>query len=307
MTHESRQDQLVELALGTLPEAEAMELRAHVESCPECAAYLAEVRATMGLLPLALEDVAPSADVRQRVLERARPPATAERRVVWWPLVAAAAVLVISGLVFFVSRGAVVSQNAVIAQFRQADARKQEELEVLRADVAARDATLAEAAKLVNDMRSQLVANSSEIERLATRLTEAQAYAATLQQENDVGEGVVAAMQAEQPLIIALAATENAGDGEAARILLDVPGKRWYLFTTGLPALEEGREYQLWFVDGQTPVGVDTFTVEAGGKGLLYGAIPENVGDYELAAITDEPAGGSPQPTTPIRVAGSLK
>jgi hypothetical protein len=65
--------------------------------------------------------------------------------------------------------------------------------------------------------------------------------------------------------------------------------------------------YQLWIIpkDG-APIPSQTFTVDAEGKALVTGiTLP---GDQLLAAaaVTDEPTGGSPQPTTTPFLVGTL-
>lgn len=65
-----------------------------------------------------------------------------------------------------------------------------------------------------------------------------------------------------------------------------------------LPPLAQGRTYQLWGIRGtEAPVSLGTFDTGADGDALV--TLPASaVGAYEVSAITDEPAGGSPQPTT---------
>lgn len=65
-----------------------------------------------------------------------------------------------------------------------------------------------------------------------------------------------------------------------------------------LPTLQPGRTYQLWGIRGtDAPVSLGTFDTDAGGSALLtLGSVQS--ADFEVSAITDEPAGGSPGPTT---------
>lgn len=66
----------------------------------------------------------------------------------------------------------------------------------------------------------------------------------------------------------------------------------------GLPAVEPGRTFQLWGIRGSdAPVSLGTFDTDAAGSALLTLAASAAV-DFDVSAITDEPAGGSPQPTT---------
>jgi len=72
-----------------------------------------------------------------------------------------------------------------------------------------------------------------------------------------------------------------------------------------LPALQPGRTYQLWGIPtGGAPVSLGTFDPDAAGSALLtLGSVPS--GDFEISAITDEPAGGSAGPTTTPFLAGA--
>ena len=70
-----------------------------------------------------------------------------------------------------------------------------------------------------------------------------------------------------------------------------------------LPPLPENRTFQLWGIRGnEAPVSLGVFDTGPEGDALvtLQAAAAE---DYDVSAITEEPAGGSPQPTsTPFLV-----
>lgn len=70
---------------------------------------------------------------------------------------------------------------------------------------------------------------------------------------------------------------------------------------TGVPELAEGRTYEAWFVDENGPIPAGTFTADGGTiDHRIDGVAPATV------AITEEPAGGSPQPTGPILASASI-
>lgn len=61
---------------------------------------------------------------------------------------------------------------------------------------------------------------------------------------------------------------------------------------------DEGRTYQLWGIRGdEAPVSLGTFVPGPDGNALVTLA-PAVADDFDVSALTDEPAGGSPQPTT---------
>ena len=72
----------------------------------------------------------------------------------------------------------------------------------------------------------------------------------------------------------------------------------------GAPA---GRTYQVWGIDtvaGSAPVSLGTFDPDDTQRAALALAMPAGA-TFDLAAVTEEPSGGSPQPTTtPFLVGG---
>lgn len=79
------------------------------------------------------------------------------------------------------------------------------------------------------------------------------------------------------------------------------------LIVSGLQPLPPERDYQLWFLREGKPVGSAVFDVQQSGEGQILVHAPGQLGQYDLAAITPEPAGGSPGPTGPIVIAGHIK
>ena len=68
-----------------------------------------------------------------------------------------------------------------------------------------------------------------------------------------------------------------------------------------------GRTYQLWGLRGtDAPVSLGTFDPGPEGSALLTRTM-EVEPDFELSAITDEPAGGSPAPSTPPFLVGEWR
>jgi anti-sigma-K factor RskA len=67
-----------------------------------------------------------------------------------------------------------------------------------------------------------------------------------------------------------------------------------------------GREYQLWFIKDGKPVPSVTFTPEPTGHVRVEKIQVPTGGAVSAAAVTVEPAGGSPQPTSPILLVGAL-
>ncbi len=95
---------------------------------------------------------------------------------------------------------------------------------------------------------------------------------------------------------VALAGLE-AAPRASARALVDPATGRAVMFASGLAPAPAGRTYQLWaIVDGQ-PASAGVFDVDEHGTATLVVeriAPPERIDNW---AVTEEPAGGVPQPT----------
>ncbi len=108
----------------------------------------------------------------------------------------------------------------------------------------------------------------------------------------------------EQPGVQAVTLT---GQGQGAgTFAVATSSNRAQLEVTGLPPLPAGQVYQLWLLDGDTPISVGTFAVDAQGRGRLeFNGLAWSSG-YNTVAITAEQQGGSPAPTSNIVIAGGL-
>jgi len=96
--------------------------------------------------------------------------------------------------------------------------------------------------------------------------------------------------------------TLNAGDGSpAARVFWNHTEEVYLVATLDLPTPEPGMVYQLWGIaDGSDPISMGTFVPGQGAAPFLSLDVPQELtllDLVQLAAITLEPAGGSPQPT----------
>jgi len=102
----------------------------------------------------------------------------------------------------------------------------------------------------------------------------------------------------------------TAASGEAGPIVQlfwDRKNNRAVVHSFAVRELPSDREYQLWFIKDGKPVPSVTFRPEPGGHAQISAvAVPQD-GVLSAAAITEEPAGGSAQPTSPIYLVGSLE
>ncbi|HEV2292483.1 MAG TPA: anti-sigma factor [Tepidisphaeraceae bacterium] len=94
----------------------------------------------------------------------------------------------------------------------------------------------------------------------------------------------------------------------SGRVFWDKDSGRWHVFVFDMQPPPPGREYELWFITAdQKKVPAGTFGVDARGRGELVVQVPADLGPLALAAVTDEPVGGSPQPTGAIQLVGEVK
>jgi anti-sigma-K factor RskA len=101
-----------------------------------------------------------------------------------------------------------------------------------------------------------------------------------------------------------------AGQGEragaTARVFWDRGGDRWQLYAANLPPPESGKIYQLWLITATAKISAGTFETGTAGEASGSVALPPDAGPVLAAAVTDEPPGGSPQPTGSILLLGKV-
>jgi anti-sigma-K factor RskA len=100
--------------------------------------------------------------------------------------------------------------------------------------------------------------------------------------------------------------TASGDPNPAIQIFWDKARNTALLSASGLKPVPAGRTYQLWWIRDGKPVPSVTFDIEADGAGLVRGVSVPTDGELSAAAVTEEPAGGSQQPTSPILLVGAL-
>lgn len=140
-------------------------------------------------------------------------------------------------------------------------------------------------------MWGQLADSRQQMVQTQQQLLVAQTELNTLRDEQQRIALVVTGTQ--QPVVL----TGASGTGTVLRTNAGV------MVSAQLPALASGRVYQVWAIAGQdAPHSVGTFAVDNDGYGLLVAGIDATAQQAQVFAITEEPSGGSPAPTTPILI-----
>jgi len=106
--------------------------------------------------------------------------------------------------------------------------------------------------------------------------------------------------------VVSLAAE---GRQPAARIFWNHDRNQFVVTAFALPPAAEGHTYQLWAIaDGHAPVSMGTFETDAGGRATAVLPVDPAItalGFIRLCGLTEEPDGGSPQPTEAPRLVGA--
>lgn len=96
-------------------------------------------------------------------------------------------------------------------------------------------------------------------------------------------------------------------DRVGGRIVWDEAGRASYIYIFDLVPVGPDKTYQLWFITDQgEKLSAGLFQTGPDRKASLTVPIPENAGTIVAAAVTDEPTGGSPQPTGTIVLLGQI-
>ena len=79
----------------------------------------------------------------------------------------------------------------------------------------------------------------------------------------------------------------------------------WTLVAHNLPMPRAGRTYQLWLMTPTSKISAGTFMPEHNGEAMVRATYALARDSLRAVAVTDEPAGGMPQPTGSYVVVGN--
>jgi anti-sigma-K factor RskA len=98
----------------------------------------------------------------------------------------------------------------------------------------------------------------------------------------------------------------SAAPGASAFVVMGADGRNGVLVVDHLQPLEESQEYQIWLLKDGVRTSGGTFSVDEDGYRGLRLSAPESLLTYSDVTVSIEPAGGSPAPTGPQVLRGSL-
>lgn len=99
--------------------------------------------------------------------------------------------------------------------------------------------------------------------------------------------------------------SSSATKSPRALMFWDKATDKWTFVAHNLAPLQAGRTYQLWLVTATARISAGTFSVSPKGDALVEATYALDRNALKAVAVTEEPAGGMPQPTGSLVVAGT--
>ena len=143
--------------------------------------------------------------------------------------------------------------------------------------------------------------HAGEIAALRSQLDAQTAQLTSLQAQVNKASRAIRMASAPGVHVLDLAGQQSL-QASSARVFWDPKSESWQLYAANLPAPAAGKTYQLWLITPTQKISAGTFTDEGTGQVV----VPPDAGTVVAAAVTDEPEGGSPQPTGSILLLGKI-
>lgn len=265
--------------LDALDAKESAAFEAHLAGCEICQAEVAEYREVAGMLAHGAEPRTPPSSLRERILREARQvrpiasaPQTTERPPPGPATNAVALVARASRVPWLAAAAALVLALGAVYFYATERSRR-------------------DAAETALSQRAQDV---------LTQRTRADSLATALVQR----DSLLGTLLAPEVRTATLAST---GRAPAMRLFWDPARGRMIVTAFDLQPAPAGRTYQLWGIAaGAQPVSLGTFNTDPAGRAAVSLAFDPTL-RFDVSAVTEEPAGGSPQPTTQPFLVGTFR
>lgn len=152
-------------------------------------------------------------------------------------------------------------------------------------------------------LNNKLTDQRAENLNLEKQLLEKETRLAALNEELGAQTEALAFLENPNVVIINMVKTEP-GLKAVGRVLWNTEEDEALFYGINLPQVPEGKTYQLWAIAEDTPKSAGTFKVDNNGNNVLMIKSLRDFGDISTFAVSLEPAGGVPQPTGEIYLAG---
>jgi len=311
--------------LGLLEGKDLTDLEAHLaRGCEVCLRNLRRSLDLWFVFASTLQNAEPSAEFRARLVRIAeltkkvlvfpRPDAGGDRpKITWtrhwgWLSAAAAVVLILIAGAWFAGHesGSIEAQrlSAQLEQFTSLAANRQ----ALLSDATRREQELegqlksagdADALRKREDMQRQIMALDAQVNEYKLLLTRQKG-------EADENARILSVLSHPGVRLVPMKGAEIAKSTPAYALVEE--GSHVIFVATDLPKLPDQRIFQLWLLRSQDPkvVSAGTFAPDEEGRALVEFADPTQVSDLTALAVTDEPNGGSTDPTGTKLLVGTI-
>jgi anti-sigma-K factor RskA len=288
MTHEAASEALEALALDALDASEREGVMAHVAGCAECQRELAAFENTASEIALAAAPLPMPPEQRDRIKARLLARAAADR--------------------------AVAERAFADVRAETAPPARPSDIVPIRASRRGMGAAawMAMAAGLVAFVgMGGYMRASRERAALRVSLQEAQAERGarlaamdSLRTTLEDRDRMIANLTGAQVAVMTLASPSPTSP--TGRMFWDQAHDAWTFVAHRVPMPKTGRTYQLWLVTPTAKINAGTFMPKPNGEVMMRATYAMSKDSLAAVAVTDEPMGGSPQPTTaPMMVASA--
>lgn len=287
-------------ALGACTQEEEQQIEAYLKENPEAETELLSYIKAATAIPLENNPVAPSPQVKRALMSRVMADATpavqqAESLSLWKriqqllfapkaPAIFTPAIPILLGLLLFMfirSNNSIQQLNQTVAELGERISEQEDRILEQEATISEQLQTITNQQGTINDQRTTI---ANQITTVEDQMVSLSIYTAVHAQTYTIA-GTEARPEAAGKLTV---------DHETGRAVLDVIAL----------ADDPGTVYQLWLIEGGTPLPADVFDVNDLGSGhiVVMTALPENL---EAIGISVEPPGGSETPTGDIVLLGT--
>ena len=286
VTHEQASEALEALALDALDAPERDAVMAHVATCATCQSELAALENTAGELAYAAAPLPMPPTQRDRIRARLLARAAAERES-RDPLAAMAPPLRVEA--------SAPTTRADVAPIRPtAPARRALGPAAWMAMAAGIVAILGAGAFLNASRERDVLRDALASARAANgaQLAALDSLRATVESRNRM----LANLTGPQVAVMQLASTSPSAP--TGMMFWDQRHDAWTFVAHQVPMPKPGRTYQLWLVTPTAKISAGTFAPTPDGEVMMQATYALSKDSLAAVAVTDEPQGGSPEPTT---------